>query len=222
MLVDLLSHDMLNNNQATLSYLELIQSYPGADQRTKEFAMRAASQVKTSSMLLDGIRRFISSTRAGPLPTAPADVIDVITAVTEEVTDLFPHKRVTMDTSELVPAAKAQGAQYIQDLFANLFMNLVQLDPHENVRIEVSGRPDKGELKIEVAAPTAVLPPGVDVGVFSSSGPKDASKMARVSGAIFAGSIARALGGSMRSRVLEPDRNHGCAFEITLKEAGSA
>ena len=32
-LMDLLSHDMLNNNQAALSYLELIHSSPGADPR---------------------------------------------------------------------------------------------------------------------------------------------------------------------------------------------
>lgn len=215
-LVDLLSHDMLNYNQATLSYLELIQSHPGADQRTKEYAGRAALQVRTSSMLLDGIRRFVSSSRSGPLPPVPADVRDTLALITKDLSDLFPQKRVKVDTS-LPPGIMVLGAQHIQDLFGNLFMNLVQLDPNDDVRIEVSGEQDNGMWRIDVTAPTAVLPAGVDDTLFLSAGPKDLSKMARVSGAVFASSIARVLGGTMRSRALDHEGNTGCAFQITLK-----
>lgn len=220
-LMDLLSHDMLNNNQATLSYLELIHSFPGADERIKELADKATSQVRTSSVLLDGIRRLVSSSMGTPVPTTPVDVAGTLALVSHDVSGMFPHKKVTINTAGIAPGTEVQGGQYIQDLFGHLLMNIVQLDPEDRPRIDVTSVRQKhnGSVywNIEVASTTAALPSGIGSDIFAGVVPMDLSKMARVSGAAFAGSVARAIGGRMGVRVLDPVKNRGCVFEISLK-----
>ncbi|MEW5747285.1 MAG: hypothetical protein AB1793_00650 [Candidatus Thermoplasmatota archaeon] len=224
-LMDLLSHDMLNNNQATLSYLELIHSSK-VDRRTREFAEKAASQVHTSSMLLDSIRRFVTSSRAGPLAARPVDLKAALAGVAREIPEMFPHKRVTVDASGLEAGTEVLGGQSVSDLFMNLIANLVQLDPGEEVRVQVRpcgrDRGAQGAVKVEVAAPTAALPQGVGDDIFAHARAEDLSKMSRVSGAVFAGSVARALGGSVSACAPGTKRGRGCVFEVTLKGAGRA
>lgn len=225
-LMDLLSHDMLNKNQATLSYLELIHSRPGDEERTKEFAERAASQVRASSMLLDGIKRFVASTREKSMPTGAVDLLGTLESVSEDVSDMFTYKRIKVDTSWVPPGASVRGSQCVHDLFMNLIVNLVQLDTHDELRVEVGARQeDRGGAPfwvVEVTAPTAAFPAGADHSIFSNGKAVDVSKMTRVSGAVFAGSIARALGGGLESKALDPERNQGCVFEVSLEEGGRA
>lgn len=220
-LMDLLSHDMLNNNQATLSYLELIHSSPGADPRIKELAEKATSQVRTSSVLLDGIRQLSSYCEGTPAQTTPVDLRGTLAQVTRDVSGLFPHKQVTIDTTGLAPNAEVHGGQYVHDIFGHVLMNIVQLDPEDHSKIDVSSVREKHNgsdvWKIEVVSRTATLPQGVDDSLFSGTVPMDVSKMARVSGAVFASSIARAIGGRIGYRVLDPEKNRGCVFEISLK-----
>lgn len=222
-LMDLLSHDILNKNQATLSYLELIHWQPGDEKKTKGFAELAASQVKASSMLLDSVRRFIDSARRGEMPAADVSLPDMFASVVEDISSMFPFKRVTVDASGVAAGARVQGGQCVQDLFMNLLVNLVQLSPEEEAAIVVKAR--KGSLggapcwHVTVASGTAVMPQGVGDSVFARLAPPDTSKMARVSGAAFAGSIARALGGTFGAHVIDTERNAGCAFDVSLKGA---
>jgi hypothetical protein len=222
-LMDLLSHDMLNNNQATLSYLELIHSLK-TDRQTREFAEKAASQVRTSSMLLDGMRRFITSSREGSLPSTAVDLRATLADVAQEVAEMFPHKRVAVDAAGIPAGTMARGGHCVTDLFMNLVMNLVQLDPGDDVRIEArdASQGGKGEatVRIEVAALGARLPRGVGNDLFVHARPKDMSKMARVSGAVFASSIARALGGTVELHAPDRRKAAGCAFVVSLKGAG--
>ncbi len=216
-LIDLLSHDMLNSNQATLSYLDLIHSYPDMDQRTKDLAERAASQVKSSSMLLDGIRSLVSDPRGGVPGGREAGLKDVLTQVGEEMSDMFPHKRITVDTSQMDPESRVCGAQSLHDLFGNLLLNMVQLHTGEDVAIEVrTSHGADGATITEVIARKATLPHGLDDYVLSGTRGIDVSKMSRISGVVFAGSIARALGGGLRARVFDPEEGRGCAFEVSL------
>jgi hypothetical protein len=222
-LMDLLSHDMLNNNQATLSYLELIHSSK-VDRQTMEFAEKAASQVRTSSVLLDGIRRFVTSNRTGALPATAVDLTAALTDIAREISEMFPNKRVTVDSSDIPAWTMAKGGQCVTDLFMNLIMNLVQLDPGQDVRIEVrdapAARKDVAHVSVEVSAPNARLPRGVGNDLFAHARPRDVSKMARVSGAVFAGSIARALGGTVDLRAPDRRKGAGCVFAVVLRGAG--
>lgn len=221
-LMDLLSHDMLNKNQATLSYLELIHSMPRDERKTRDFSEKAASQVRTSSMLLDGIRRFVSSARRGVMPTATVAVADVMESVAKDISDIFPYRSIDVDLSGVAPEAMAVGGQCVHDLFMNLLANVVQLGPEQECRVVVSarsGRSDRpGLTTVEVSAPTAVMPQGVDDSLISRAAAADLSKMTRVSGIVFAGSIARALGGTFSARVIEPASGTGCVFEVSFEE----
>jgi len=221
--MDLLSHDILNKNQATLSYLELISSRPGDQGKTKAFAEVAASQVRTSSMLLDSIRRFVKSARTGNMPVAPVSLGDMFSSVADEVSGLFPHKNVTIDSSGLGAAASARGAQCVHDIFRNLLANLVQLSPKDDVRIEIAASEERRESMpywvVTVTSGSAVIPQGLDISVFERLRGVDVSKMARVSGIVFAGSIARALGGGLTARVPDREAGQGCSFAVSLKGA---
>lgn len=220
-LMDLLSHDMLNKNQATLGYLELIHSLPGDEAKTRDFSERAASQVRASSMLLDGIRRFVSSARRGALPTDVVALRDVLESVSKDTSDIFPFRRIEVDISGVAPGIEGQGGQCIHDLFMNLFTNIVQLDSGERVAITVDAREDDLDgaaiTTIRVRAPTAVMPQGVSDDHITRAPSADLSKMTRVSGIVFAGSITRALGGRFASTTMDPDANRGCAFQLSLR-----
>ena len=188
-----------------------------------EFAELAASQVKASSMLLDSVRRFIYSTRKGEMLAAHVSLPDMFASVVDDISSMFPFKRVTVDASGVAAGAKVLGGQCVQDLFMNLLVNLVQLSPEEEAAIEVKAL--EGSLggapcwHITVASGTAVMPQGVGDSVFARLAPPDISKMARVSGAAFAGSIARALGGTFGTRAIDTDGGAGCVFDVSLKGA---
>lgn len=222
-LMDLLSHDILNKNQATLSYIELIHWQPGDEGRTKNLAELAASQVKASSMLLDCVRRFVKATRGGEMPASPVVLTEMFALVAGDISAMFPFKRVTVDTSGLAPDAKVVGGQCVQDLFMNLTVNLVQLSPGGDVTLEVTGRRDDcggaPRWRLTVTAKAAVMPQGVGESVFSRLDPADVSKMARVSGAAFAGSIARALGGALGYQAVDPEGGSGCVFDVSIEGA---
>ena len=70
--MDILGHDVLNNNQAVMSYLELIIATPGIDRKVKEFAEKAVSHVRTSTILVDNVKRLVASRALDPEKLKPA------------------------------------------------------------------------------------------------------------------------------------------------------
>lgn len=223
-LMDLLSHDVLNNNQAVLGYLDLIKSLPGADDKAKECADRGISQLRTASMLIDSTKRLLTAVRKCVGPQEPVNMCEVLDRSCENLTKLFPHKRVRVDTSGVDPEATVLGGIHLHDLFGNLLANIVHLDTREETDITVTSSSEirDGDVywTVRVAAPTVMLPPGVDRDILSGSRDSDTSKVVRVSGLVVAGRIATLLGGGLRCEVTGPGEAGWCVFEATLKGAG--
>lgn len=225
-LLDLLSHDVLNNNQVVLSYLELLRSAPDAGRRTQEYAEKAASQLRAASMLIDGTKRLLAAVKDGPMPLEPVNVLEALEKSFDDLAKAFPHRRIEADLTAVDPRAEVLGGVYVQDLLDNLLTNAAQLDAGQVMRVGVtlraSARDGTAYQTIRMAAPTVTLPQGIDKDILSVRETLDVSKVVRVSGLVVAGRIAMLLGGSLRCEQIGPKDSQGCAFEATLKGADGA
>lgn len=223
-LIDLLSHDVLNNNQAVLGYLDLIKSLPDMDERAKDCADRGISQLRTTSVIIEGGKRLLNAIRTGEIPEEAVGAGAVLRRSSEDLRSMFPHRKVEVDISGVDPRLEVPGGVLVSAMLGNLLANIVQLDvgAEASIKVTCSSAEREGEavLSFRVFAKEIALPAAVDLGILDGPSDKDISRVGRVSGLVIAGRIARLLGGGLRCDLPPPREGGACAFELKVKGAG--
>ena len=222
-LMDLVSHDIQNNHQAVLSYMDLIMSSEGIDDKVKDYVSSAVTQIRTSSMLIDNLRRFVEVGQTEPDDLPPVSLGESVDKVTREITHVFEPRTVTFETGRLDAGEQVQGGGSVQDLLGNILINIAQLDPGRQVAMSISSGPEECEdvsfALVRIRSEAANLPPGVCSDFSIGSGDMDMSKVSRVSGLFFASRIARAIGADLVARPADPTTGRGCVCEVRLRRA---
>ncbi len=222
--MDLLGHDVLNNNQAVLGYLELILAAPGMDRSSKKFAEKAVSHVRTSTILIENIKRLLATRAANPDSFKPVALQSAVNLSERELTKFFPDKELKVRVAPAVERAYVIGNSAAQDLIMNSMVNMVRLDPGEEVNlsigleeVQIKGKPC---WRISLADPNAELPSALRGRDVESIYLQDSSTAVRLSGVLFAKMIAQRLGGDFETKELEAKgQKKGAAFVITLRKA---
>lgn len=220
--MDLLSHDILNSNQAVLSYLELILESPDTDDKTKKYAAKAASQLRTSAMLVENLKGVVAILGTGEIPSKRTALRGVVDRAAIRARGLFPDRKLDLEISGIGDKDEVIGdEELVQELLDNLLMNSVQLDHGDRVAVRVGAvREDiRGERywRITVDVPNGTLPEASVKDFTSWFQVKDISKMVRISGLLYASMIAEVLGGSLEPRA-SSEKNGGCSFGVLLRE----
>ncbi len=221
--MDLLGHDIQNSNQAVLSYLELIISSPAADEKTKKYAVRAASQMRASSILVDNMKSLMSIGDIHESNLPDVDLKQVIEQSTSKLQGLFLDRRIRIDYSGVAAGTAVPVGAYANELFDSLLMNIVHLSKNEEISIRIDSQKDVIEdtpswriciITSDMNMPTMIVH---DLANISSS--DDLSKIVRISGIYFAGTMAKALGGKLE--MITSEDGSGCTFTLMLRIGGA-
>jgi hypothetical protein len=225
--MDLLGHDILNCNQAVLGYLELICSNPAADKKSKAFAMKAITHTRTSTILIENVKRLIATKDHDLTTLKPIDLMDAVEQAREELVRFHPGKDVRLEMIDRPRNAFVLGGNYASDLILNVFVIAARLNLDEDIRMkllfnteELQGNP-VWVLRIEDA--NAQLPPFLDGEGVKATYDQDVSRAVKASGMLFAKMIAENLGGDFEAHSIHHEpRAKGAIFTIALRRADKA
>jgi len=222
--MDLLGHDILNNNQAVLGYLELVLAAPGTDKTTKKFAEKAVSHVRTSTILIENIRRLLVTRSADPHSFRPLALQSSFSLSERDLVKFFPNKKLKVRVPPEAERAFVIGNSAAKDLIMNSMVNLVKLDPNDevNLSIELKEVQLKGNMcwRISLTDPNAELPSALRGRDVESIYLQDSSTAVKLSGVLFAKMIAQKLGGDFEAQEIQgKGQKKGASFIITLRKA---
>jgi hypothetical protein len=222
--MDLLSHDILNNNQAILSYLELVLANPALDAKAREYAEKAISHVRTSTVLVEHAKNLMAVRTADPSSFRPIDLIRSVMIAAKELPRFFPAKKIVVHAPKGPTDAFVLGDALADDLVLNAFIDMARTDPGDEVTIDTniikSERAGKMCWSLVLTDPNAVLQPGMKSEDLSAILSKDNSKMVKMAGFLFARIAADLLGGEFNAKELAAGTGKGGEFTLTLVKAG--
>jgi light-regulated signal transduction histidine kinase (bacteriophytochrome) len=223
---DILSHDILNNNQAVMSYLELIIATPGVDDKTKKYALKASSQTRMLALMVEDVKKVASGIIAAP-SSGRLELREIVDRAHDEIQNLFPDRRVVLQTTIAPSAASEKADNILGDILINLLMNAVQLDKAENPKIEVTVEPAKVEgerhWKVVVSDDNVILPPMFKKNLAGEVDAKDKSTAVRMSGLAFAKLASETMGGGIRGEEMAKGKSPpGCKFTVSLPRDGGS
>lgn len=223
--MDLLSHDIQNNNQAILSYLELIMSTPGTDSRIRRYAEKAASQLRTGAVLLENVRKTVDAIKASGRTMFSVDAVSAIAEAEAKLITLFPDRQISVNTVKSTEDPIVLGSETIRDLLLNVLVNVVQLDPGEKVsvtiRLEDAERLGQSYLRIRIEDKAMMLPPVLKGDLSETASTLDPSKTVKLAGLMFASLMTETLGGKVEAEeAVAGDPSAGSAIQIYLRRLG--
>lgn len=222
--MDLLSHDILNNNQAVLSYLELVLANPDLDAKARDYAEKAISHVRTSTVLVEHAKNLMAARTADPNSFRPVDLMRSVMLAIKEVPRFFPAKKIRVRVVQGPTDAYVLGDALADDLVLNAFIDIVRTDPGDEVAIDVriikSEQGSKMCWSLVLSDPNAVLRPGMKSEDLSALLSQDNTKMVKMAGFLFASIASHLLGGEFVAKELATGTGQGSEFVLTLVKAG--
>ena len=220
--MDLLGHDLLNNNQAVMSYLELLLASPSIDQAVRRYAEKAMSHIKTSTLLTENVKRLIATRNAEPESFGPIDIAEAVQRSAASVQRFFPGRSVRVTLS---PDIKAYvlGESIAEDLVMNVLVSAIRLDRSESPILKATLAEavykDKRCWRLRIENPNAELPPFLRREDVEAVYDQDISVVVKTTGLLFAKMIAVNLGGNFEIEPLDQKQpKGGAAFIVTLRK----
>jgi hypothetical protein len=222
--MDLLSHDILNNNQAVLSYLELVLADPDLDAKVRDHAEKAISHVRTSTALVEHAKNLMLARTADPNSIRPVDLIRSMMLAIKELPRFFSGKKVRVHVVQAPTEAYVLGGALADDLVLTAFTEIARTDPGDEVVIEVkiikSDHNGKMCWTLVLSDQNAALQPGMMSQDLSTVLSQDNSKMVKMAGYLFARIASHLLGGELDAKEIATGATQGGQFTLTLLKAG--
>lgn len=223
--MDLLSHDVVNNNQAVLGYLELILASGGLDKKARKYAEKAVSHIRTSTILVDNVKRLMITRDMDPADFKPVDLMVAMNRAEREVSRMFPDKSFNVKLPSDAAEMKIIGDGAAEDLILNMMVTMVWLDPSETITLvlKTSETEVKGKKfwQITLEDPTARMPKMAVDRPLEDAFKADSSIAVKVVGMLFCKMISEMLGGGFEVHELNKKADpRGAAFVATLRKAG--
>lgn len=222
--MDLVVHDILNNNQAVLGYLELVMANPACDKALRNYAEKAFSHVRTSTMLVENCKRVMAMRMRDLGTLKPIDLRPVLERSEKEVSRFFPDKKIIVRSVQTPKEALVLGNSDAENLIINAMINVVRLDPNDTVVLRVTVSPSvfRGRKcwTVTVEDDRALLPLSLKGRDIKSVHVLDSSVAVKLTTLLFSKMIAEALGGDFDAYELPDSKdNVGAGFAITLRRA---
>lgn len=224
--MDLVSHDMLNDNQAVMSYLELILAMPSLDKKASDYARKAVAHIRSSTMRVENVKNIVAIAE-GPFEPGPADLTEAIETSSEELGRMFPGRKISVDKAPFAGRPMVAGGAMVKEVLLTVMASVVKLDQGSQVDLRVkveeeSGYGNRG-WTVSIEDPNVKLPAMVKDTDIDSLHTKDSSLASKTSGFLFSKMAAEALGGDFDviPRGSGP-AGKGAVFELRLRRAGTA
>lgn len=220
--MDLVSHDVLNINQAVLSAIELITESSRADEGAKRRVMKVESQIRISTQIFESMKLLCVMRKTGRTPSEPADLNKAARNAVSDTLTMFKDRQLGIELDESSEEAVVRGGVIARELLVNAMMGLLQLDNSERASITVGvNRADSEEgvsWIVSVKDENVSLPPSLSVEAIAAVPEDTRTKMVRLAGLILARMMAEKLGGVFEARPV----GNGSELRIVLPGADLA
>ncbi len=218
--MDMLSHDIVNDHQAVLTYLELVLAERQLDPKLRAYAQKAVSHVRAATIAVENAKRLGQISAMGIPHLRNYDLTEAAVKASADVETIFPSRSIKVKLVHGPDQAMVVGDDAVEDLILTLLVNAVRLDPVEDVELEMRLRETKSKGRdfwtIEVEDKNAKLPSDVKLNDIEDLISKDSSVNVKMSGIMFAKIVAKALGGDFEAGHLKPT---GATFRVCLRKA---
>lgn len=223
--MDLLSHDVLNNNQAVLGYLELILASGGVDKKARKYAEKAVSHIRTSTILVDNVKKLMITREMDRSKLKPTNLIVAMNGAEREVVRMFPDRKISVKLPSGISQMMVIGDGAASDLILNMMVSIVRLDPSETIALELKATQvdirGKECWEITLEDSTAQMPELAKDKPIESAYEEDSSIAVKMVGILYCKIMAGMLGGGFEVRELHPrTATRGAAFVATVLRAG--
>jgi signal transduction histidine kinase len=136
--LDIMSHDILNFNQAVLSYLEITLNDASTSEETRHYLLSAMDQIKNSSQLIDDVKKM---TRLEQVSSDAFDTLsleEVVKASIENLRQMNQEKQIDVSVRNDAGHVNVKGTDVLRDVFLSLLANAVRQDLSEKPVVEVT------------------------------------------------------------------------------------
>ncbi len=149
--LDIMSHDILNFNQAVLSYLEITLNDPSTSEETRHYLLSAIDQIRNSSQLIDDVKKM---TRLEQVSSDTFDTLsleEIIKGSIEDLRLMYPEKQIDVSVRNDAGHVNVKGTEVLGDVFLNLLANAVRQNQSEKPVVEVTiARPKSSSRMVDV------------------------------------------------------------------------
>jgi|GEM_PF-1258037 len=222
--MDLVQHDMLNDNQAVLSYLELILATPGVPSKAADYARKAVSHVRSSALRMGNVSTITNAMKSSAASRGTTDLAETLRESSTELSSIFPGRNIRVSWPQQTGEASVVGGSLVKELVFTVMENIVRLDPGNDITLNVLLSEDLGYgnrgWTVTIEDPRVNLPAVVTDADIDEVHTKDRSLAVKVSGILFAKMATEALGGDFSVEPGSRGSGRGAVFTLRLRRAG--
>jgi light-regulated signal transduction histidine kinase (bacteriophytochrome) len=223
--MNILSHDLLNNNQAVLGYLDLIKASAYEPRKVRDYSDKALSNLRMCALMMDTVGKMLVTGRPEPpRPVGPVDLGSLLERAGSELGAIFPERSVRLDGSaaKMMPVA---DERLLRTVILNVLVDLVRMDTEGGVEIDVTatrtGESGDRAFQLTFTRRGVRMPSFLKRGLAETLRAEDISKTVKATGMLFAMLVARRLGGDLQIQEAKgAGRQQGVACTLTIWEVG--
>lgn len=225
--MNILSHDLLNTNQAVLGYLDLIKASAYEPKKVKDYSDKALSNLRKCALMMDTVGKMLVTGRPEPhRPIGPVDLGPLLERAGNELAAIFPERPVRVDASnaKIRPVA---DERLLRTVILNVLVDLVRMETEDAVEIDVAAASTtKGgdrAFRVMFTRRGARVPSFLKRGLAEALRTEDISKTVKATGMLFAMLVARRLGGDLQiEEAGGAGHRQGVTCTLTIREVGPA
>ncbi len=135
-LLDLMSHDLTNVNQITLSSLELILVGKDLSEQARRYSELAMDQIHRSAKLISNVKKLVMLTKEKP-HLERVDIEPVLESAISHLKKDFPQRDIEINFKPQKGKWFVGADESLYELFYNILHNAVKFDRHEKVIVDV-------------------------------------------------------------------------------------
>lgn len=146
--LDLMSHDLTNINQMTLSSLELMMRDKKLPDGAQRYSKLAADQIHRGAKLISNVKKLTTLTKE-ELHLEKVDIKPVLESVISRLGKDFPQRDIKVNFKPKKGKWFVCADELLDDIFYNISHNAIKFDRHEKVIVDIKVFSDKDLWRIE-------------------------------------------------------------------------
>jgi len=198
--LDLVSHEVLNFNQAVLGYLEIVKNDPAICDDLKQYLLSAIAQIRNSSQILDDVKRMIRLKGVDPSRFELLDLRRIIDEAIEELKAQMRDRKLGITIEGVTDRVHVRGTDALRDVVVQMLTNLVRLDSSDEAFLCVSiERPASapGMVDVVVENRKAGFPQQLRKPLGEELALDEKTNMVRYMGLLLVRAVAKRFGGGL-------------------------
>lgn len=220
--VDLMSHDINNLNQGSLTSIQLMLLVPGLPEKHREYAQVALQQTQGSANLISNVKT-LSKLHVNGSKLENVDISPIISEAIANVKFGFQSKKFKISTNITEGQCSIKGNALLLDVFSNLLNNSAKFDTHADIEIDIDLSPsdEVGFWRIDYIDRGPGIKDHRKVSVFNRLERGDSDIHGSGLGLTLVKQIVESYGGRVwiEDRI-KGDPAQGCDFVIILPKGG--